>query len=126
MRTLEGIRVFFVDDSGDDRDLYTLIFEGQGAMVTSCGSIEEAVGAFEAAAPNVIVSDLRLPDGDGCDLVAILRERSGKPFVAVALTGDAREEARVRALEAGFDRFLVKPIDPSELFDCVVELARRD
>jgi signal transduction histidine kinase len=123
---LDGVRVLVVDDELDARELVTAVLERCGAVVELAASAAEAEAALERSAPDVIVSDVGLPGEDGYALVRKLRaldgERAGIP--AIALTAYAHPADRTRALLAGFQMHLAKPIEPEELAAVVANLAR--
>ena len=97
-----------------------------GAEVTAVSSAEEALGAVEGSRPDVLVSDIGMPDADGYELVRRVRalppERGGQ-VPAVALTGYARDEDRSRALSEGYQAHVAKPVDPEELVKAVSSVA---
>ncbi|HEY3065333.1 MAG TPA: PAS domain-containing protein [Methylomirabilota bacterium] len=123
---LDGVRVLVVDDEADARELVTAVLERCGAIVEPAASAAEAEAALERSTPDVVVSDVGLPGEDGYALVRKLRsldgERAGIP--AVALTAYAHPADRTRALLAGFQMHLAKPIEPEELAAVVANLAR--
>jgi hypothetical protein len=122
-RRLDGVRVLVVEDHADARDLIASILQGQGATVVTAGSAAEALRAFTVAAPEVLLSDIGMPDEDGYALLRRVRARSAVP--AVALTAYAgTEDARMAEL-AGFDRYLAKPVVPEQLIDAVARLSGR-
>jgi CheY-like chemotaxis protein len=124
---LAGIRVLVVDDHADGRNALGTILERAGASVAHAATSREAFASIGAFRPHVLVSDLALPDEDGFALVARVRSlpvEHGGAIPAVAVTGHARAEEMARALTAGFQRHLAKPIDPSELANVVAQLAR--
>ncbi|MGH7278168.1 MAG: response regulator, partial [Candidatus Rokuibacteriota bacterium] len=90
------------------------------------GGVEAALAAIEAAPPHVVISDIAMPDADGYTLIRRIRGLDGERarIPAVALTAHARADDRRRALMAGFQVHLAKPIDPAELAAVVVNLAR--
>ncbi len=111
-RALTGVRVLLVDDDADTRDLMTLVLETDGAIVTAVGSAEEALTAFETAAPAAVVTDLGMPGMSGIDLIRTLRARTRAVTTAFLLvSGHGAKEEVDRALEAGFDAHLTKPIE---------------
>jgi PAS domain S-box-containing protein len=123
---LEGLRALVVDDEADARDIIGLALTQAGATVRFAASTEEALRMVDEARVDVIVSDLGMPGHDGFDLIARLRadERvAGRPPTpAVALTAYASSQDRDRALRAGFNVHLPKPIEPAVLIDVVVKL----
>lgn len=121
---LTGRRILLVDDDVDGRDLVVMILEGAGADVAQCGSAQDARRLLANDVFDVIVSDIAMPDEDGHDLLMSIR-RNGDLTPALALTANAREVDRRRALEAGFDDYAQKPIDPPTLITSVKSLALR-
>jgi CheY-like chemotaxis protein len=111
--SLDGIRVLVVDSDADQRELYTLVFVHQGAQVVAVASADNALAEIVRAKPDVVVSDISLPDKDGYELLQAVRaltpERGGR-IPAVAVTGWARAQDRTRALAAGFQAHLAKPV----------------
>ena len=123
---LSGLRVVVVDDEPDAREVITRILSRAGAETTSAASVRDALAAITRQRPDVIVSDIAMPNEDGYDFVRILREMNpglGGPIPALALTAYAREEDKLRCLSAGFEAHLAKPVDPAELLGVVAHLA---
>jgi len=126
--TLDGLRVLVVDDEADARDLIGVILRGRGAAVDAVASAAEALEAVERARPDVVVSDISMPESDGYELIRELRRRksaAGGATPAVALTAYARSQDRERALAAGFQLHLAKPVEPDDLILAVADLAGR-
>jgi PAS domain S-box-containing protein len=125
---LSGLSVLVVDDEADARELLRQILEGCGSQVITAGSAAEAIAAFENAPPDILVSDIGMPDEDGYSLIRRIRalpaDKGGRT-PAIALTAYARVEDRVRALTAGFQVHVPKPIEPVELAAVVASLAGR-
>ncbi|MDQ3815448.1 MAG: PAS domain S-box protein, partial [Armatimonadota bacterium] len=129
--SLKGVRVLLVDDEADARELLTTILEGAGAEVRTAGSSPQALEVFEALEqwrPDVLVSDIGMPSQDGYSLIRRVRslppERGGQ-IPAVALTAYARAEDRLRALSAGYQMHVPKPVEPNELPLVVASLVGR-
>ena len=123
-RRLDAIRVLVVDDEPQARDLFSVILENAGADVRSAPSAEVALALIQAWPPAVLVSDIEMPNEDGYVLMRKVRGLGVTPsIVAIAVTAHARPEDRVRALEAGFQWHLAKPIEPSELISVIASLA---
>ncbi len=123
----DGLRVLFVDDEIDARELFTTLFEQCGAVVVACGSVNEAVAGLARAPTDVLISDLGMPDEDGYTLIRRVRELRGGPnprVPAIAVSGLARAEDRARALAAGYQGYLSKPVQPDELVNLVKSLAQ--
>jgi PAS domain S-box-containing protein len=125
---LDGVNVLLVDDEADARELFKTLLERSGAHVTAVASGAEAFSAFTASPPDVVVSDIEMPEENGYDLIRRLRglppERGGR-IPAAALTAYARAEDRMRALRAGFQIHVSKPVQPAELVAVVASLVRR-
>jgi CheY-like chemotaxis protein len=125
---LDEVRVLLVEDNPETLDTLKVIFEESGAEVIAATSVDEALDALDRFRPDVLVSDITMPDRDGYDLVREVRsrapERSGK-IPAVALTAYVRAEDRVRVLSAGFQMHVAKPIDPNDLIAAVASLTGR-
>ena len=124
-RALIGVRVLIVDDEADSRDLITHLLERAGATITAAASAADALEVIDALRPNVLVSDVGMPHQDGYELIAELRLR-GSPMAdipALAVTAYARPEDRERALAAGFQAHVPKPIVPHDLIASIARLA---
>ena len=125
---LAHLRVLVVEDEADTRELLVMALEQCGAEVLAFGSVPEALEAFDRELPHVLVSDIGVPEEDGYSLIRKIRSREperGGDVPAAALTAYARSEDRQRALEAGFQTHLAKPVAPSELVAAVARLAGR-
>ncbi len=125
--TLPDICVLTVDDDPDALGLVREILESAGARVRTATSARGAMASIEEQVPDVLVSDLGMPEMDGYELIQRVRAMEGpaKELPAAALTAYARSEDRAKALRLGFEMHLAKPIDPSELIAAVASLARR-
>ena len=124
---LQHVRILLVDDDADARDLLGMVLRHHGAEVFEAASAEDAVTAFQRDVPDVVLSDIGLPDVDGYGLIRRLRALAvpgAQAALAVALTGWARSEDRSAALEAGFQAHVVKPIDPLQLVEVLARLVR--
>ncbi len=125
---LAGVRVLVVEDEPDTRDLLVVALQQCGAEVAAYASVPEALAALDLALPDVLLSDIGVPGEDGYSLIRKVRARGagrGGDLPAAALTAYARAEDRARALEAGYQTHLAKPVDPSELVTTVARLASR-
>jgi signal transduction histidine kinase/CheY-like chemotaxis protein len=123
---LRGIKVLIVEDDDDARLLLAKVLEGQGAFVKTVSSAREALEILGRERIDVLLSDIEMPGTDGYQLIRELRLRSsqqGGAVPAVALTAYARTEDRLRALRAGFQLHLSKPVQPSELVTVVASMA---
>jgi PAS domain S-box-containing protein len=121
---LTGIRVLVVDDEDDSIEIVGRILKRKGAEVRNARSMVNALEEFTRFSPQVLITDIGLPEHDGYELLARLRELpGGRSVPAVALTAMARNEDRIRALRAGFHLHIVKPVDFTELVAVVQNLA---
>ncbi len=126
---LDGIRVLLVEDDEDSRKLLGLMLKKQGAEVTSTSSSAEALGAIGQTLPDVVLSDIGMADEDGYELmrkVRALSVESGGLTPAIALTGYATRKDRERALSAGYQLHLAKPVEPPDLVAAIASLSRRN
>ncbi len=120
---LAGVRVLVVEDEPDTRELVASILERLGAEVAPCGTAEEALAKLEAFGPHVVVSDLSLPRIDGWEMIRRVRATAiGRTIPALALSANASLEDAGRALDAGFDVHLAKPISREELVAAVLSV----
>ena len=125
---LDDLTVLVVDDEPDARELVTAILEECRATVTAVGSAAEALEVLGRAKPDVLVSDIGMAGQDGYELIKQVRARADEaahPLPAVALTAYASTEDRERALAAGYQMHIAKPVDPAVLVDAVAVLAGR-
>ena len=131
---LDSIRVLVVEDEPDTLDFLTRLLEGQGAIVLPASTAREALSIVRGESPDVVISDIGLPEMDGYDFIQHVRRENvpAHGIPAIALTAYARTEDRMRALRAGFQAHMAKPVEPAELIATVasfVELTgaeRRD
>lgn len=125
-RPLEGLRILLVDDDPDTLSLLTFVLEQQGAGVTAVSSAIEALQIFSQLQPQLLISDIGMPQMDGYRLLERIRQlvvAEGKQRIpAIALTAYAGEANQQRSLEAGFQLHLAKPIDPKTLVEAIVQL----
>jgi PAS domain S-box-containing protein len=122
---LRGARVLIVDDDPDARDLVAEIIRAAGAVVVTAASSREALESMRSFEPQALISDIGLPHEDGYELIRQVRQLSmteGARPVAIALTGYARAEDRTRALEAGYQEHVAKPVEPRTLVRIVREI----
>jgi signal transduction histidine kinase len=123
---LAGLRIVVADDQEDSRDLIHLLLTQQGAIVTGAASAAEAFAAIKSHPPDVLLSDIEMPDENGYSFIKRVRALSaeeGGAVPAVAMTAHGGREDRDRAMAAGFQRHLTKPFQPADLFALVGELA---
>ncbi len=112
---LRGVTVLLVEDDADWRDAVALRLLQAGAEVAAAGSVAEALHLLDDRHPQVLVSDIGMPEADGYELIRRVRARPGATLRAVAMTGFADAESRERCLRLGFDEFLAKPFEPGRL-----------
>jgi signal transduction histidine kinase len=126
---LRGVRVLAVDDEADARHLLKAVLEQCGAEVRTSGSASEAISTLEEYRPDVLVSDIGMPEEDGYSLirkVRALNPESGGRTPSVALTAYARVEDRLQALSAGYNMHVPKPVEPTELAVVIASLVSRN
>lgn len=120
MESLRQVNIFVVDDDPDTRDLLRFMLEEEGAIVTVATNAKEALSLLEKELPTILVSDVAMPEMDGFQLIAQIRELpQGAELPAIALTAYAREEDRLQAIRSGFNDYLTKPVDPLELMQLI-------
>jgi CheY-like chemotaxis protein len=125
---LAGLRALVVDDDRDARELVTEVLRSRGMEVTTAASADEGLAALDRDVPDIIVSDIAMPEHDGYDLIRRVRQRPtdrGGLVPAVALTAYARPEDTERSLSSGFQLHLAKPVDVDNLVSAVASLAGR-
>jgi signal transduction histidine kinase/ActR/RegA family two-component response regulator len=118
-------RILLVDDDEDSLKMLAEVIACEGASVETANSAKKAIEILEWFQADVIVSDLAMPDDDGYTLIQMIRARETaeqKPAQAIALTALVRVEDRARALSAGFNMFLPKPVQPNELISAIANL----
>jgi PAS domain S-box-containing protein len=128
MKTLAGLHALVVDDDRDARELVTEVLRSRGMHVTTAASAEEGLDALDHDVPDVILSDIAMPELDGFELIRRIRQRPadrGGAVPAIALTAHARPEDRTRSLTSGFQVHLAKPVDLEHLVTTVEALAGR-
>jgi len=124
LNSLEDVRVLVVDDDQDSLQILATMLSAERAKVQTAATAAEALQVLEWYKPDVIVSDLALPGEDGYSLISRLRAMDNlKHIPAVALTAYVRVEDRSRALSAGFNMFVPKPVEPNELIAAIANLA---
>ena len=115
--SLLGLTILVIEDDQDARDLFQRLLESHRARVVVAASAPEALNRLQTERPDLIICDIGLPDVDGYELIRRIRSLSGPPahLPAIALTAFARFDDRTRALAAGFNAHLAKPVEPTEL-----------
>ncbi|WP_243902667.1 response regulator, partial [Aetokthonos hydrillicola] len=122
---LRGIQILVVDDEPDMRDLAEFILTGAGAQVTTAASALEALTVFNQSVPDLLISDIGMPEMDGYSLMRQIRKyppEEGGNIPAIALSAYAGEINQKQALQAGFQQHIAKPIVPDELVKAIAIL----
>jgi CheY-like chemotaxis protein len=124
---LHGARIVVVDDDSDTRDVLRTILELAGADVATSASAHETRALIERLHPDVLIADIGMPGEDGYALIESVRahETAAHHLPAIALTARARAEDVERALRAGFEIHVAKPVDPNRLLSTIATLLRR-
>ena len=126
MPSLQGLSVLIVDDEPDAREVMAAALQACGASVVSASSARDALQALERDEVDLLLSDIAMPGGDGCELIRAIRALPSFQLAtipAAAVTAHAREDERERALAAGFQMHLSKPVQPAALARAVATLA---
>ncbi len=125
---LQGIRVLVAEDEADTRDFLCLMLEQAGATVIAVDSAIEALKAFMRSTPDILVSDIGMPEMDGYQLIkqvrSLYKNRSDQQMPAIALTAYAGEGDYLRAISAGFNQHLCKPVEPKRLITTILNLVQ--
>jgi len=123
--SLSGVTVLLIEDDPLSREALELILDYCGAAVLSVETAAQALDAFEQGAPTIVISDIGLPDLDGCNLLRTIRAREhggGEHVPAIAVSGYSSRETGERARNSGFDAFLTKPVEVAVLLQTVRKL----
>jgi CheY-like chemotaxis protein len=126
--SLAGLHVLVVDDQRDGRELLSAVLTGRAATVTTAESAADALEKVRRLRPDVLVSDIQMPSEDGYRLiqnVRSLKREEGGAIPAIALTAHARFKDRMRALAAGYQMHVAKPVEPAELVVLIANLTGR-
>jgi CheY-like chemotaxis protein/anti-sigma regulatory factor (Ser/Thr protein kinase) len=123
---LDGVRILVVDDEPDARSLIERMLTECAAVVTTAGSAGEAFERVAHEAPDILLSDIGMPKEDGYSLIRRIRSLSGAAsgIPAIALTAYARAEDRAKALQAGYQMHIAKPVEPVKLIAMIAKLVR--
>ena len=122
---LDGIHVLLCEDDDDSRKLLSTMLKRNGARVTATKSAAEALSVFEEQLPDILISDIGMPDEDGYELIRKLRlmpPEKGGLTPAIALTGYASRKDRERALDAGYHKHMAKPIEQADIIAAIASL----
>jgi CheY-like chemotaxis protein/two-component sensor histidine kinase len=129
MPSLTGLRVLLVDDEPEAREIISTVISRTGADIRSCRSAREALKTISEWKPDVLLSDIAMPDEDGYSLIKHIRllpRDQGGDTPAAALTAYARDEDRRRALDAGYQMHIPKPVSSSHLIMMIARLTGRE
>jgi hypothetical protein len=122
---LKGLRVLIVDDASDSLELIKTVLHECGAETVTANSAAEGLEIVTSNPPDILISDIQMPDEDGYSLIRKIRSlpsREAQEILAIAVTAHANSEDRARALAAGFQIHIRKPVDPSELVEAISQL----
>jgi PAS domain S-box-containing protein len=122
---LQGVSALFVDDEADTRDVVSRFLSECHAKVRTAASAEEAMNLLREERPDVLISDVGMPGVDGYEFIRRVRSlpvEGGSKIPAIALTAFARPEDRAKALAAGYDLYLVKPLRPGVLMQAIKDV----
>ncbi|WP_228039121.1 response regulator, partial [Nostoc sp. LEGE 12450] len=125
---LTGIQILVVDDDDDTREFHTFVLEQAGANVIAVASAKEALQALAESEPDILLSDIGMPETDGYMLMRQIRAlqlKQAKQIPAIALTAYAGEINQQQAIASGFQRHLSKPVEPDELVKAIATLIGR-
>jgi PAS domain S-box-containing protein len=123
---IAGIRVLIVDDEVDQIDLLTVVLKDTGAEVKSVMTIADALQQLSLFKPDILVSDIAMPEGTGYELVQQMKSHPDGQIPAIALTAYASATYEERSLQAGFDRHLTKPLEAEDLIAAIAHLVRKN
>jgi CheY-like chemotaxis protein len=127
---LKGKKVLVVEDDADVRELLAAALQMAGAETAEAGSVAEALAALNTLVPDVLISDIGMPEEDGFIMIGKFRwwerEHRREPAPAIALTGYAQPEDHARCRSAGYNDHLSKPIEPEMLISAVLRVSGRN
>lgn len=127
LQPLHSLKILVVEDDADSLDLVTFSLASKGAVVEGALTAGAAIAIVNQRVPDLLVTDLELPDGDGCTLLRQLRASPGVARLpAVALTGYATTSVAEKVRSAGFESLLTKPVSLAELTEVLAALAGRE
>jgi CheY-like chemotaxis protein len=127
LNILSGLRILVVDDEADAREFLSTALEQYGGKILAVASALDAIEALEQFQPDVLVSDIGMPLEDGYSLIAKVRNHSTervRRLPALALTAYASQADTQRAIDAGFDGHIAKPVEPTLLAEAIAKLRR--
>ena len=125
LERLNGVHVLIVEDDADSRNVLALLLQRLGALVEAVPSAKDAFERLTRRRPDVLVSDIGMPDEDGYSLIRRVRElNGGQRLPAIALTAYARKQDAEAAIGAGYDQHLPKPVAPADLIKAIKSVTR--
>ncbi|MEO7133696.1 MAG: response regulator, partial [Vicinamibacterales bacterium] len=117
---LDGVQILIVEDDTDSRNVLAVLLQRLGALVEAVASAKEAFDRVSQRRPDVLVSDIGMPDEDGYSLIKRVRQLGGdRKLPAIALTAYARKQDADDAIASGYDRHLPKPVAPADLIKAI-------
>lgn len=123
---LAGLQALIVDDDSDTREFLAFLLQESGALVRATASASEALHSLKQSLPDILLSDIGMPGMDGYNLIRTVRSlEQCQTLPAIALTAYAGDSDKQRAIAAGFQNHIPKPIDPNQLIAAIVQLAQR-
>ncbi|MBD2676471.1 MULTISPECIES: PAS domain-containing protein [Nostoc] len=125
---LNGVQILIVDDDADTREFVSFLLQQNGAVITAAASATEALDAIAKNLPDLLISDLAMPEMDGYGLMKHIRampKDKGGEILAIALTAYVGESDRERVLRVGFDKHIAKPVQPVELLTSIADLLKQ-
>ncbi|MCW5867147.1 MAG: response regulator [Candidatus Eremiobacteraeota bacterium] len=124
---LTGLKILVVEDDSDAREFLVRLLKDRGAVVVSAASADQALALLEQQTPDLLISDIGMPNKDGYQLIREVRAQSAwAALPAIAVTAFARREDKEAALASGYQRHITKPIDASRLLEAACGLTRRE
>ena len=124
---LNGLKILVVDDEPDALDLTCFILNDQNPRVITIDSVDKALEIYETENLDAIISDIGMPEKDGLELIREIKARSigqMRLVPTIALTAYAREEDSRQILQAGFDAYLPKPVEPAQLIETIIGITK--
>ncbi|MBD2441022.1 ATP-binding protein [Nostoc sp. FACHB-110] len=123
---LEGLRILIVDDDADSREFVAFLLEQQGAIATTADCASQALQMFAHIKPDLLISDIGMPQVDGYSLLNQIKELNGnREILAIAFTAHASESDRQKAYRAGFQRHITKPIEAEKFLATITNLVEK-
>ncbi len=127
LEQLNGMHILIVEDDTDSRNVLAVLLQRLGALVEAVASAREAFDRVSRRRPDVLVSDIGMPDEDGYSLIRRVRQLGGEGRVpAIALTAYARKQDADEAIASGYDRHLPKPVAPADLIKAIKSVTMQE